>query len=94
MRIRIFSLVVLLSVFSSSAFAGNLSCPFLQPIVQAMLNQHIIYNKFTSNLEHRTIDQYIKSLDGSKLYLQKKDIENIKGELRGVQAKLDKRDCD
>ncbi len=87
---------IILLVGFSSAQAASLKCPFIHPVINTMLRQHIVYNKYSSNLESRSIDQYIKHLDSSKLYLLKSDIPVIKKTLKGLFSKLDKRggNCD
>ncbi|MCB0393363.1 MAG: tail-specific protease, partial [Bdellovibrionales bacterium] len=74
--------------------AVTLSCGFVHPIIKTMLKRHIKYNDYTSNIESRTIDQYIKTLDGSKLYLLKDDVSTIRDTLKGLYKRLENRgDC-
>ncbi len=55
----------------------GLQCEHLHLIAQGYLAQHVTYSQFDSNLERRTIDQFIKRLDSSKIYLLKPDIDLI-----------------
>src|ERR1700733_7147594 len=51
----------------------ELGCPHLYPIQAKYLEKHINYAKEDKNLESRTVDQFIKRLDASKLYLLEPD---------------------
>ena len=42
---------------------SDLSCRYIYLIMGAMLRQHMLYNQFTKEVEDRTIEQYLKSLD-------------------------------
>ena len=76
-------LLLTLSGFTFSAAAQQspqsleLGCPHLYPIQMKYLEKHINYMKETPNLESRTIDQFIKRMDGSKLYLVTSDEKQI-----------------
>lgn len=70
-----------------------LTCPSIDKIQQVFLNQHISFKESSDVLEGRTVEQYVKRLDGAKIYLLDGDIEAIKGNLKGVFAKLKKGDC-
>lgn len=72
---------------------SDLSCRYIYLIMGAMLRQHMLYNQFTAEIEQRTIDQYIKSLDPLKGYLFASDVEKIKKELSGMEKWLAKQDC-
>lgn len=71
----------------------ELGCPHLYPIQMKYLEKHINYAKETPNLEARTIDQFIKRMDGSKLYLIDSDTRQIKKIMAGVFEKVKKNDC-
>lgn len=87
------SLIVGLVLVHSQAFAGNLTCQYVRPIVETMLGQHLLHNQFNTNLQNRTVDQYIKSLDSAKLYFLKSDVETIKKTMGDMYGLLAKRDC-
>lgn len=91
-------------IFSSAAFSQmsqqslELGCPHLYPIQAKYLEKHINYStddlaKHERNLESHTIDQFIKRLDASKLYLLESDATQIKQMMSGVFDKLKKNDC-
>ena len=82
MRLIISTSLILL--FSSSAFAQfqraqalELSCVHLYPVQMKYLEKHVNYGKLSKNLEKHTIEQFIKRIDGSKLYLFDKDVKEI-----------------
>lgn len=75
-------------------FADNLSCKHLDPLMRGFTNSHVNYNQINSNLEQRTIDEYIKRLDGSKLYLLSGDIKWIRQRLKGITREIRKRNCE
>lgn len=90
-------LVQLLFTFSALAQQApqslELGCPHLYPIQMKYLEKHINYAKETPNLESRTIDQFIKRMDGSKLYLVESDEKEIKKMMSGVFEKVKKNEC-
>tara|TARA_B100001248_G_scaffold260756_1_gene249882 strand:- start:999 stop:2864 length:1866 start_codon:yes stop_codon:yes gene_type:complete len=61
-------------------------------MVKIMTN-HVNSPKFNSTLEERTIDQYLKSLDGGKFYFTKDDVKKIRSKLKSFYVNLRKRDC-
>lgn len=72
---------------------SDLSCRYIYLIMGAMLRQHMLYNQFTKEVEDRTIEQYIKSLDPLKGYLLASDVEKIKKDMGGMEKWLAKQDC-
>lgn len=90
-------LIQLLFTFSALAQQApqslELGCPHLYPIQMKYLEKHINYAKETPNLESRTIDQFIKRMDGSKLYLVESDEKEIKKIMSGIFDKVKKNDC-
>ncbi|MAF92827.1 MAG: S41 family peptidase [Bdellovibrionota bacterium] len=85
--------ILFLLTFSTSVFAEGLECRYLEPIMNGFLKHHVVKNKVTSNLEQRMIDQYIKKLDGSKLYLMSADVKEIRNKMKGITKKVRKFDC-
>lgn len=74
--------------------SSGLQCLHIDAIERAYLNSHITFGNLTPQLETRTIEQYIKRIDGAKIYLQKSDIEQIKKTiLAGVFSKIKERNC-
>ena len=50
--------------FSRSA-SLELSCVHLYPVQAKYLEKHVNYSKLAKNLEARTVEQFVKRLDGS-----------------------------
>lgn len=71
----------------------DLSCIHLLPIQMKYLEKHISFSEENKNLETRTVDQFVKKLDGSKLYLLDKDVDEMKKLIGPVFSKLQKKDC-
>lgn len=71
----------------------ELSCVHLYPIQMKYFEKHIMYADESADLEKRTVDQFIKKLDGSKLYLMEKDVDAIKKSMAGIFKKIQKKDC-
>jgi carboxyl-terminal processing protease len=72
---------------------SDLSCRYIYLIMGAMLRQHMMYNQFTTDLENRTIDQYIKTMDPLKAYFLADDIQKVKSDMKGMEKWLSKQDC-
>jgi carboxyl-terminal processing protease len=79
--------------FGGNAFKTSLNCDKVRDIQKGYLLAHILYNDLTPTLEERTINRYIKYLDGSKMVFTQADVNTVKKELKGVFAKLEKKDC-
>lgn len=86
------SLVVLatfgLGMVSTPSFGLSekpvLSCRFIDKIQRQFLNQHIKFKEESPDVESRTIDQYVKHLDGAKIYLLQTDVDDIKKQMKGI----------
>ena len=99
MRFFISSLLVL--TFSHSAFAQfqraqslELSCVHLYPVQLKYLEKHVNYAKLSKNLEKHTIEQFIKRIDGSKLYMLDKDVKDIEKMMAGFFDKAKENKCE
>ena len=71
----------------------ELQCKHILPITTAYFNRHITYEKESKNLEKRTVDQFIKRLDGSKMYLLSADVKKIKKMMNNIFKKVKARNC-
>ena len=71
----------------------ELSCVHLYPVQAKYLEKHVNYPKMTKNLEARTIEQFVKRLDGSKLYLLEKDVKDTEKTMEGIFDKIHNKDC-
>ncbi len=89
--------MILLSLSAHSQLLSRkgivLDCKHLSPIQQAYLARHINYRAETKNLESKTVEQFIKKLDPSKVYLLKSDIKKIKKDAKSIFAKIKRREC-
>lgn len=97
-RHLLFSLVALLTGFAAEAqFARSatleLSCVHLYPVQAKYIEKHVNYTKMAKNLESRTVEQFIKRLDGSKLYLLEKDVKDIEKMMANLFDKIRNKDC-
>lgn len=97
MRPQISMLILALLVFSTHfGFAqskSNLECRFLPMIEEGFLRNHVKYSGRDKELENQLIDQYIKRLDSTKIYLTQDDVAKIKKMMTGVFEKTKKSDC-
>ncbi len=84
----------LLFTGTTDTFATELECETLYPLMTGFLNQHLTQKKFTSELEERTITQFIKILDPAKLYFYANDIETIKGSMSKLFEKIGAKKCE
>lgn len=95
------SLALLIPVFLSGpsqaqfqrAQSLELSCVHLYPVQIKYLEKHVNFGKLNKNLETRSIEQFVKRLDGSKLYLLDKDVKEIEKMMSGIFDKTRNKDC-
>src|SRR5690606_30784043 len=91
---KVQTLVLSIVVFAGTpALAGNLTCQYVRPIVETMMGQHFLAYQFDANVQKRVTEQYIKSLDASKLYFLKSDVEEIRKQFDDMWGLLAKRNC-
>jgi carboxyl-terminal processing protease len=106
--ISMVSPVVLISLFSlgslvataappvkvkSARSENDLQCRYLYAIEQGFLSQHIKYAQRDAALQDHVIDQYIKRIDPTKVYLLKADVDKIKVQLSTIFEKTKNKDC-
>ena len=85
---------IVLFVWSTNAIGAVLSCNHIPVIQEGFLNQHFLNLKKPSfELEERVVDQYIKRLDPSKLYLTRGDVKKVKKHLKGILMRIQSKDC-
>ena len=90
----VFSAVLALVLIAAPvANSGILTCPNIDKIEQVFLNQHVVYSTPDAALESRVVDQYVKRLDGAKIYFFESDIAEIKRITKGLFGKLKNGDC-
>ena len=81
---------------SSLAYAqqkDGLECRYLTVIEQGFLANHVKYSVRDSELQTRVVEQYLKRLDPSKIYLIQADIDQIKKVTNNVFDKTKNKDC-
>ncbi len=79
--------------FSQAQNKSNLECRYLPMIEEGFLRNHVKYNKRDKELENQLVDQYIKRLDGTKIYLTQDDVAKIKKMMNGIFDKTKNNDC-
>lgn len=77
----------------SAQLKEGLECRYLPIIEQGFLAHHIKYSQKNSELESRVLDQYLKRIDPSKIYLTASDVDAIKKNAGSIFDKTKKRDC-
>jgi carboxyl-terminal processing protease len=92
MSLRILTFVfVLLS--SASSWALTLACQHLEPIQKKFLSRHVNYSRLDPNLEKRTVEQFVKRLDPSKIYFTVADETKIKASMQNIYKRSAAGDC-
>jgi carboxyl-terminal processing protease len=81
-------------IVAANSWALDLACGHVVPIQMKFLARHVNYKDLNRNLEVRTIDRFIKTLDQSKLYFTKAENETLKKSLSGIFDKTRKGDCE
>jgi len=102
MKLSVILVLAFLQLTSLSAWSQEktssksieLQCQFVYTIEQMFLGNHIKFQSRTTELENRLIDQYIKRLDGSKIYFTQSDVAQIKKQMKGAFDKIKTRKCD
>ncbi len=87
-------LIVIVGILAGlPVFAGNLTCQYVRPIVETMIGQHFLSYQYDANFQKRVTEQYIKTMDSSKIYFLKSDIDDIRKQFGEMWSLLAKRDC-
>ena len=75
-------------------FAGvALSCQNIRRIQDKFFDQHILHKAPTPEIEGRTIEQFIKRIDGAKIYLRQTDVDQVKKSMKGLFKALENDNC-
>lgn len=93
---NLFKIFLLPLIFFSTSVAladGDLQCKYLYSIEQGFLHQHIKYSARDKQLEERVIEQHLKRLDPTKIYLLESDVNDIRAKLAGILDKTKNKDC-
>lgn len=91
----IFGFFLALSI-SSAVLAqnqANLECRHLFVIEQAFLSQHVKTSTRDAALQNRLIEQYVKRLDPTKVYLLQSDVDEVKKMMADVFTQVKNKDC-
>lgn len=72
----------------------RLACKHLDVIASSFLNLHVTFDKKTDKIESRMINQFIKRLDGAKMYLYQSDVAQIQQKMKGVMKNVENGKCD
>ncbi len=70
-----------------------LDCKVVPDIETLFLISHIKYSKKDTELQTRVIEQYLKRLDPTKVYLLESDANEVKAKLADIFQKTDKGNC-
>lgn len=84
---------LVISSIASAQLKEGLECRYLTVIEQGFLANHVKYSSRDTDLQNRVIDQYLKRLDPSKIYLTEADVNKIKATMGKVFEKTKNRDC-
>lgn len=71
----------------------GLECRFLPTIEQGFLTYHVKQSNRDPELEKRVIEQYIKRIDPSKIYLTEADAQKVRSSMAGIFEKTKNKDC-
>lgn len=78
---------------SAAEKSKGLECSSVYPLMNAFLSAHLTEKKLNEKLEERAAQQFIKTLDPSKIYFLSEDVEGIKKNFKGLFRKLKQGDC-
>jgi len=71
----------------------DLECRYMSAIEGGFLANHIRYSNRDTELQNHTIEQYIKRIDPSKIYLLSTDVDQIKSWMNNLFEKTKNKDC-
>lgn len=71
----------------------ELQCRYITHIEQGFLSQHVNFAKRDPKLQERVVEQYIKQLDSTKVYLLKSDVEEIRKILAKIFDDIQNKEC-
>jgi carboxyl-terminal processing protease len=95
-----FALVLLLALFTlsaqfqASAQAASLQCQHLPMLFQLFLRGHYATKLLNDELKGRVAEQYVKSLDWSRVLLLESEATKLKKDLTGVFSTMTSGNCD
>jgi carboxyl-terminal processing protease len=71
----------------------ELTCRLVPQIQQLYTKRHVLFGEMSAELESRSTDQFIKRLDGSKMYFLESDVDDIKKTMKSHFVKLAANKC-
>ncbi|MBX3039415.1 MAG: carboxy terminal-processing peptidase [Bdellovibrionaceae bacterium] len=71
----------------------GMACKYLPTIEQGFLTYHIKYSQRDAELAGRVVDQYLKRVDPSKIYLTQVEANKVRSLMQNVFEKTKKQDC-
>lgn len=89
----IFAASLAVSSQAAAQLKEGLECRYLTVIEQGFLANHVKYSNRDAELQTRVVEQYLKRLDPSKIYLTQDDVDQIKKISGNVFEKTKNRDC-
>jgi carboxyl-terminal processing protease len=81
------------SALAASPARAALDCQTLPDLFRAYFLHHVTTRSLTDDLKKKTVEQYIKILDGSKTMLLERDVEMIRPQLMGLFETMPKGNC-
>ena len=81
------------SSIAAAQLKDGLECRYMSVIEQGFLANHVKYSDRNTELANRVIEQYLKRLDPSKIYLTQADVDATKKDMANVFEKTKNRDC-
>ncbi len=83
-----------LALSAPPAFANyQLSCKTVPELFKAYLTQHIVHKSLTPEMQARTMDQFVKQLDPTKMILLEGDVIAMKKDIQKLFLGLRSGDC-
>lgn len=70
-----------------------LECRILSAVEKRFLDFHVKQSERNAELEKRTIEQYLKRVDPSKVYFNQSDVDKVRGWMAGLFEKTKNADC-
>ncbi|AHI05171.1 tail-specific protease [Bdellovibrio bacteriovorus W] len=83
-----------ISSIASAQLKEGLDCRYLTVIEQGFLANHVKYSTRDSELQTRVVEQYLKRLDPSKIYLTQSDVDRIRKLAGNVFDKTKNKNCE
>ncbi len=88
-------IILLLTLVQAQTAAptAELTCGLVLPVQERFLTSHLTQVQLSNELEKRTIDQFMKRLDGSRLYLLDGDYKEVAQSVQKIFTKIRAGDC-